>query len=171
MTLSQVRTDIISDTSVNILHSVLNEAKKYPSVNTTCTRNGFQSYNFISFIPNSVLQEIYNKAQKYLDSVVSNCIYYEFYIDYIHLIHYNTNGWQVGHTHSSLEDHSFIIYLNNSDGDTVLYEGKEIVNIIPETGKVVFFNSHYHHESLVCSCEKKIAAGSIRFRHKIWEPR
>ena len=171
MSLSQVHTDVISETSVDNLHKVLNETKNYPSVNTSCTRNGFQSYNIISRVPSSVLHEIYNKTQKYLDFVVKSCVYYEFYIDHMHLIHYNSGGWQEGHTHSSLEDYSFILYLNNSDGNTVIYEGKDIVHITPERGKIIFFNSHFYHESSMCVNEKKIAVGSIRFRHKIWKPR
>ena len=171
MNISQVHTDTISGTSVDILHGVLNEIKNYPSVSTSCTRDGFQSHNIISRVPSSVLHEIFNKTQRYLNLVVKNCIYYEFYIDHIHLIHYNSGGWQVGHTHSSHEDHSFILYLNNSDGDTKIYEGMDIVSITPERGKIVFLNSHYYHEGSVCVNEKKIAVGSIRFRHKIWEPR
>ena len=171
MTFSLIQTYAVSESSVKILHDVLTDIKNYPPVCNTFTRNGFQSYNVISRIPNVVLQELCDKSQEYLNLVVKNCTYYESYIDYLHLIHYNTGGWQEGHTHNSLEDYSFILYLNNSDGDTVIYEGKNTVRITPEYGKIVFFSSNYFHESSVCFNEKKVAVGSLRFRQKIWKSR
>ena len=171
MTFSLIQTYAVSESSVKILHDVLTDIKNYPPVCNTFTRNGFQSYNVISRIPNVVLQELCDKSQEYLNLVVKNCTYYESYIDYLHLIHYNTGGWQEGHTHNSLEDYSFILYLNNSDGDTVIYEGKNTVRITPECGKIVFFSSNYFHESSVCFNEKKVAVGSLRFRQKIWKSR
>ena len=171
MSLSQIQTDTISISSVNNFLDNLDKAKNYSPASNTCTRNGFQTHNIISSIHISALEEIYNKVQAYLKTVIKNCIYYEFYIDYMHLIHYNNGGWQVGHTHSEYEDYSFILYLNDSDGDTVIYEGKDIIRITPERGKIVFFDSNYYHESSICSKEKKVAVGSIKFRHKIWEPK
>jgi hypothetical protein len=163
--------DILSETSTNILQEILEKSKKTLSASNTSTINGFQSKNVISFIPKNVLNELYEKTENFLTKFLKNCSYYEFYIDYIHLIHYNTGGYQTGHTHKDYEDFAFIIYLNNSDGDTKIYVGPEIINIKPLHSKMVFFNSQYYHEGLSCTNEKKVAVGSIRLRQKIWIPR
>jgi hypothetical protein len=171
MNLSQIYTDVIAETTVNSFHSVLDQIKNLSPAINNCTHNGFNSHNVISVIPKETIQDIAEKTKKYLNSVVENCIHYEYYIDHIHLIHYSAGGWQEGHTHKSSEDYSFILYLNDSDGDTLIYEGKNIIPITPKRGKIVFFSSHLLHEGTVCVDEKKIAVGSIRLRHKIWKPR
>ena len=75
-------------------------------------------------------------------------------------IKYNEGGHQKEHFHQT-DDYSFILYLNNSDGDTVL---KDPVHkkFSPEKGKIVVFNGKILHYGEPSFKGKKILVGAIK---------
>jgi hypothetical protein len=144
----------------------------FDSVSDTCTKNGYQTINVIKNTNQNYLDEIVYYCETYLNEYYGeNLSFFEFYIDHLHIIKYNPGGYQIGHTHSCIEDHSFILYLNDSDGITRFYVDKNFIDIVPQKNKIVFFDSSVYHEGLVCSSEKIVLVGSIRFRHKVWKNR
>tara|TARA_Y100001951_G_C11092813_1_gene157677 strand:- start:92 stop:541 length:450 start_codon:yes stop_codon:yes gene_type:complete len=124
-----------------------NNYKEYTS--STCpTRNGYQSENLIKLFNKNLLKKILPLDDFYKE------------IFHIHYIEYFLNGYQEEHHHKRTEKYSFILYLNNSDGDTVF---KEPINkrITPELGKLIFFNSEVLHRGERSSTNKKILVGAV----------
>ena len=81
-------------------------------------------------------------------------------IYHIHYIKYNEGGYQKEHNHAHNEKYSFILYLNNSSGDTVF---KEPINkrITPELGKLIFFKANVFHRGEITNSTKKILVGGV----------
>jgi|TARA_R100001530_G_scaffold136289_1_gene116239 hypothetical protein len=118
----------------------------------SCTKNGYQSKNIISLFKKTLLK----KAIQYKD-------FYK-HVFHIHYIEYGEGGYQELHSHQTTEDFSFIIYLNNSDGNTKFYEvlkGQPPVIVKPEEGRVVIFSSHFGHEATVSNKNKKVLVGAM----------
>jgi hypothetical protein len=78
---------------------------------------------------------------------------------HIHLIEYFTNGHQSGHNHETTEDYSFILYLNDSDGNTVF---EELGEIKPKKGRLIFFKSDLWHYGRPSTMNKKVAVGALK---------
>ena len=137
-----------------------------------CTRNGVQTANIIPQIDLNSINEIYKHAHAYISNLYQNRLYYYFIaLDYAHMIHYREHGHQLIHTHSQIEDHSYIIYLNDSDACTRIYCRDSFLDVESRRGKIVLFDAGLYHKSTECSAERKILVGSVRFVHKVWAPR
>lgn len=119
----------------------------------TCTKNGYQSRNIFSFFKKSLLK----KAINYKD--------FHKHVFHIHYIEYGKGGYQELHSHETTEEFSFIIYLNNADGNTFFHgvlKGRPAAVVAkPEEGKIVIFSSHYGHEAKVSNKNKKVLVGAI----------
>jgi len=116
--------------------------------NETCTENGFQTNNIVNLFSKNILEKI----------VPINELYKKIF--HIHYIKYNKGGHQTEHFHQP-DSYSFILYLNNSDGDTVL---KNPVNkkFSPKKGRVIVFNGKILHYGKMSFKEKKILVGAIK---------
>ena len=116
----------------------------------TCTVNGFQTENILKFdSARALINEILKDVIK--DKKVE-CFH-------VHLIEYFKGGYQNAHNHARTEDYSFILYLNDSDGNTVF---KDELSIKPEKGKLVYFKSDLIHWGEESNLNKKIAVGALK---------
>jgi len=139
----------ISDEIVNNLLATLEVFKeKNISVSDTCTKKGFQTSNILDY---EVPKELSKLIMKEIDKDLN--------LFHIHLIEYHNQGEQLPHDHKETEDYSFILYLNDSDGNTVF---KNIGEISPKKGKLVFFKSDIWHFGRPSSQQKKIAVGALK---------
>ena len=142
----------ISDGIVNNYLEFLDIFKeaKYEATDVT-TRNGFQTKNILTYqsakdLTKELLSEIGNITNG-LD-----CFH-------IHLIEYFKQGHQEAHNHKRTEDFSFILYLNDADGNTVF---ENIGEIGPKKGKLIYFKSDLMHWSKQSIRNKKIAVGALK---------
>jgi hypothetical protein len=139
----------ISNQVVNDLLITLELFKKNKiSVSGTCTKNGFQTDNILKYqAPKELSQLIMKEIGKDLD------------LFHMHLIEYYNQGEQLPHDHKDTEDYSFVLYLNDSDGNTVF---DNIGEISPKKGKLVFFKSDLTHFGKPSFQGKKIAVGALK---------
>ena len=140
----------ISDDLVEDLLSTL-EILKDQGLDTskgTCTINGFQTENILKY---KTTQEVAHKIILQLKKDLN--------LFHIHLIEYHQAGAQTAHDHKQTEDYSFILYLNDSDGNTVIENYGEIA---PEKGKLIFFDSDITHYGKPSMKGKKIAVGALK---------
>ena len=123
-----------------------NKLKKYPF--ETCTKNGYQTNNIVNLFSHGLLKKI----------VPINELHKKIF--HIHYIQYSKGGYQTEHLHKP-DDYSFILYLSNSDGDTVL---KNPVNkkFTPKKGKVIVFSGQIFHYAEPSYKGKKILVGAIK---------
>jgi hypothetical protein len=122
---------------------------KEEHISPTCfTKKGFQTINIIDKFSNDILKKIVLKDELYKK------------IFHIHYIKYQEGGHQEEHLHQP-DEYSFILYLNNADGDTVL---KEPINkkITPEKGKVIVFDGKILHYALPSYKQKQVLVGAIK---------
>jgi hypothetical protein len=137
-----------------------------------CTKNGNQSLNLVNLIDSSILQEISQNVNEYIKNYYGeNLIFYQYFIDYIHFISYEVDGYQEGHTHHANEDHSFIIYLNDSNAETKIYNKNSFTSIKSEKGKMVIFDASLYHEANKCEGVRNVVVGAVKFAHKVWRDR
>ena len=140
----------VSDSLVNKLLETLEIFKEnnLKSHDTTLTKKGFQTHNIFELKTTIELKdEIMKVIKKDLD------------LFHVHLIEYEHQGEQEPHDHKNSEDYSFILYLNDSDGNTVFEDWGEIK---PEKGKLVFFDSDIIHFGKPSIKGKKIAVGALK---------
>jgi hypothetical protein len=140
----------ISDKLVNMF---VEKLQIFKNANLSCkdqtfTENGFQTDNILNYEHSREL------ADKLLREINKNLDLF-----HIHLIEYFTNGHQSGHNHKTTEDYSFILYLNDSDGNTVF---KELSEIKPQKGKLIFFESDLWHYGRPSTMNKKVAVGALK---------
>ena len=114
----------------------------------TCTKNGFQTPNIL----------LYERPKK-LSELLMREIGKNLNLFHMHMIDYDKNGEQLPHDHKKSEDYSFILYLNDSDGNTVF---ENIGEIKPKKGKLVFFESHLLHYARPSVRNKKVAVGALK---------
>ena len=118
------------------------------SVANTCTKNGFQTDNILKYeTPREIAQLIMKEIGKDLN------------LFHMHLIEYYNQGEQLPHNHKNTEDYSFVLYLNDSDGNTVF---DNIGEISPKKGKLIFFKSNLMHSGKPSFQGKKIAVGALK---------
>ena len=141
----------VINNSKNVIDKIMfilqkNNLKKCEA--TTCTVNGYQTENIIKLFNNDILKKILP-----IDNLHKK-------IFHIHYIKYNSNGYQAEHCHETTEKYSFILYLNDSDGDTVF---KEPINkkITPKLGKLIFFDSSILHRGEISNKGKEILVGAV----------
>jgi hypothetical protein len=141
----------VLNTTVDKLLKLLDQ-DLYPkdwSFKESCTNNGKQTENIISLIPKEILNEIlfFNNFKEKLF--------------HIHYIEYAQGGNQELHSHINTEKYSFILYLNDSDGDTVFLVDNKKLNITPKKGTLVLFSSDIPHYALKSIKNKKVLVGAI----------
>jgi hypothetical protein len=133
---------------LNIISNL--DKEKYQLKEETCTKNGFQSINIISIFNKEILKNIIN--------------YKDFYknVFHVHYIEYYKSGYQTIHNHEKTEKFSFIIYLNNSDGDTIFYNvNNKTIKVKPKERQLLIFDSSINHQALPSYKKKKILVGAI----------
>lgn len=141
----------VKEDTVDFFLNVLDIAKYFNiKDDNNCTKNGFQSLNMRRFFPDIFIENFLPSDIKAKQ------------LKHIHLIEYFKNGYQIEHDHIETgETYSFIIYLNDSDGDTVLYLDKTKKNVKPKKNKMIIFESSIRHEALISNKNKKVAVGAI----------
>ncbi len=135
----------------DLVKKIYRSVEKYTGLNVsneTLTRKGFQTKNLIKLFDINLLKEIFPDKDIHKD------------IFHIHYIKYSKGGYQIEHDHNTSEKKSFIIYLNDADGPTVL---KEPINkkVSPKKGKVIIFDSKITHYAEKSYKEKEVLVGSI----------
>jgi len=119
------------------------------ALNKTATVNGFQTDNVVSFFTEEIKLKIINNYN--LLKIIKH----------IHFIEYFNGGFQKEHNHEKTENDSFILYLNDSDGDTVFKLDNKEIKINPEKGKIVFFDAKIFHYAMPSFLNKKIMVGAL----------
>ena len=117
-------------------------------VENTYTVNGFQSVNILAL---ASTKELSSRLLKYIDKKLQ--------LFHIHLIDYDEDGQQDTHDHKETEDYSFILYLNDSDGNTVF---EDVCEVSPKKGKLVLFKSDVRHYGKPTNTNKKVAVGALK---------
>jgi len=126
------------------------DKEKYKLHSTTCTRKGFQTINIVNLFDKSLLK----KVLRYKN--------FHEHVFHIHFIEYEKGGYQTIHNHFATEKYSFILYLNDSDGDTVFYDlDNKTIRIKPKERKLLIFDAEIGHEALESFKNKKILVGAI----------
>jgi len=163
----------LSETTIDKLKSFFNKCTNNKSLilnEMTSTQGGLQTKNVLNLIDKSCLIEISENIEKYINQYYANNLeFYQFFIDHVHLIAYTKNGYQIGHTHHSFEDLSFIVYLNNSNAVTRIYSNENYKEIKSVQGKMVIFDASLYHEASVTNNKRNVLVGSVKFLHKIWK--
>ena len=139
-----ISNDVIKEINLLITSNPFEETKK-PS----CTHRGFQTSNIIKLFNESLLKKMVPIKNYYKE------------VFHIHYIYYLSGGYQEEHNHEKTEKYSFILYLNDSDGNTFF---KEPINkkISPKEGKLIFFNSNIPHGGEKSFKGKKILVGAVK---------
>ena len=122
--------------------------EKNLKVENTYTVNGFQSVNILAL---ASTKELSSRLLKYIDKKLQ--------LFHIHLIDYDEDGQQDSHDHKETEDYSFILYLNDSDGNTVF---EDVCEVSPKKGKLVLFKSDVRHYGKPTNTNKKVAVGALK---------
>ena len=114
----------------------------------TCTVGGYQTNNIVDLFSEDLLKEMIPEEDFYKK------------IFHLHYINYNLNGYQRRHKHDLTEKYSFILYLNNANGDTIF---EEPINkrISPEIGKLILFSSNIWHMSKISNNRKRVLVGAV----------
>ena len=142
------RVSYIDKTVIDEIIYIL-ENNNIVSVNEeTCTVKGFQTNNIINLFKTDLLEKILPEEDFYKK------------IFHLHYINYNLNGYQKEHNHIKTEKYSFILYLNNADGNTIFEEPIK-KSISPELGKLIFFSSDIWHRSEISTNGKKVLVGAV----------
>ena len=116
----------------------------------TCTINGFQTPNIFRY---SFTKELKEQLSKLFNKDLN--------LFHVHLIEYVDNGEQLVHNHERTEDYSFVLYLNDADGNTVF---ENIGEVKPERGKLIFFKSDLMHYGKPSIKGKKVAVGALKVK-------
>lgn len=138
----------INKSVIEKIYLILNKLKYKDNSKGTYTINGFQTPNIFKHFNQKLLKEIlpiegFHKK-----------------IFHLHYIKYKENGFQHTHNHEKTEKYSFILYLNDSDGDTLF--GKPINRrIMPEARKLIFFDSSILHRAEMSYKGKEILVGGV----------
>jgi len=115
------------------------------------TQNGYQTGNVL-------YPTLHSKLIKELELHKD----YDFY--HMHLVEYFSGGYQDPHNHIEHEDRSFILYLNDSDGDTLFYKDGKTISEKPEKGKLILFDADIEHEGLQSTLSKRVAVGGLKWK-------
>ena len=158
--------DKIKTETVDYLNTLLDfSMKNLPSQHEEkphiCTKKGYQTYDITTYLNDSYKKDL---TKRYFD--IKDLFY-------MHCIHYYPNGYQHLHDHAHSEKYSFVAYLNDADGDTVVYlkspleyKNTKEYRFTPKKGKIVYFPGHLPHEGLLTTGNKRVAVGSLQRRYR-----
>ena len=138
----------IGEKVVDDIVSVIYKSNINITKNVNCTINGYQTDNICNIFSNEFKKQI---------------LPYENFSDLIfhmHYIEYDDGGYQAKHDHRDTEKFSFILYLNDADGNTV-FEEPINQNVKPEKGKLILFDSSILHYGTESFTRKKVLVGAI----------
>ena len=151
---SRIFTDKIHLETVDYLNTLLNfSMKNLPNHKVkegTYTKKGYQTSNIIKYLNDSYKKDL---TKRYFD--IKDLFY-------LHCIHYYPNGYQELHDHKDSEKYSFVAYLNDADGDTVIHLKNKKYRITPKKGKIIYFPGHLLHEGLLSTGNKRVAVGALQ---------
>ena len=137
----------IDNDTVDKINSTLNSLVIEEETGDRATRGGFQSVNIRHGFDYRILTRFLPFDFAYRT-------------DWIHYIEYDVGGFQKRHKHEKHEKFSWVLYLNDSDGDTLFYtEGS--IRVSPRKGKLVVFSSDIEHEAMTTMMGKKVLVGGI----------
>lgn len=139
---------IIPEETIKDILSLINKYNFKDISNESCTKNGYQTPNIVNIFNEDILKKILPFDNFYKK------------IFWMHYIKYHKNGYQVEHNHKKTEKYSFILYLNDSDGDTI-FKGPINKKITPELGKLIFFDSNILHRAEISNKGKQVLVGAI----------
>jgi hypothetical protein len=137
----------LNDEFVNdIIKMIRKYTGKYYRKNTH-TKKGLQTYNIRNLFENDMLKKIIpiNNLHKK--------IYNMWYVKY------HKGGYQTEHWHPT-EEQSFILYLNNADGDT-FFKDPINIKVTPKKGKIILFDSRIKHSANPSFKGKKVLVGGM----------
>ena len=144
----------VDDYIVDQLETLLKNQTKFDTENLTI--NGRQTFNVIDDFELGYVEIPIFQYTEFLKGEA-------FESQHVHLIDYDPNGYQLPHDHSTTEDFSYIVYLNDSDQKTAFYRDGHYMYVTPERGKGIAFDSGLLHWSLPGTIGKKIAVGAAKF--------
>ena len=133
---------------VNQIIEIINAYKGKYVHEETCTEKGIQTSNIINLFNDELIKEIIP-----IKDIQSG-------IFWLHYICYDKGGYQREHNHPN-EKYSFILYLNDADGDTVFKEPMNI-KVNPKKGKIIVFDAKILHYAMPSFKEKKVLVGAIK---------
>ena len=138
----------ISKAAVKEVNSLIAGSSFKDASGKTCTQYGYQTPNIINLFDENLLKKILPIKNYYKE------------IFHIHYIEYLSGGYQDEHHHEKTEKYSFILYLNDSDGETFF---KDPINkkITPKKGKLIFFNSNIFHGGEKSFKGKRVLVGAV----------
>jgi hypothetical protein len=138
----------IDESTVDKTLEIINKNNFQDESFHTATVNGFQTPNIINLFSEKLLRDIIPVDNFYKS------------IFHLHYINYRPGGSQNRHNHLMTEEYSFILYLNDADGDTV-FESPINKNITPKKGRLIVFSSDIMHFGLQTFNNKKVLVGAI----------
>jgi hypothetical protein len=140
---------IIYKSTLNKIKKIFNKHGKFLDDSPgKLTRGGFQTPNIINLFNDEILKEI----------IPFNDFYKKCF--WIHYIKYRKGGFQLRHDHKETENYSFILYLNDSDGNTY-FEDPINLSIAPKEGRLVVFDASIIHSAEKSFSNKEILVGAV----------
>jgi hypothetical protein len=120
----------------------------------TCTENGFQTPNVIDDYSNKI------KIKLLKDHFHNKELFW------LHLIEYFKGGFQKLHDHERTEQNSFILHLNDADGNTSFFDSEDKISLDykPKKGKIYYFSSNILHQGKPSYEGKKVLVGALTRR-------
>ena len=146
---SRIVDESLVEHSLNVLSACIND-NHLVNIEKYTTVGGFQTPSVLEFFSEDMLNQLTYSE--------------EYFVNDIFLIKYLSGGYQKYHQHrknlNRMYDRkiNFCLYLNDSDGDTILYS-RDKIKIIPEKCKIVYFDIRIPHEALVVTNEKNVLVG------------
>jgi len=138
----------VDNKTLNEITKIIKSYKGTDTSSKTFTEKGFQTENIVKLFSKDILKKI----------VTINDLYKKIF--WVHFIKYKKGGYQTEHLHP-LDSYSFILYLNDSDGDTVLKDPVN-KNFSPKKGKIIIFSGNILHYAKPSFKGKKILVGAIK---------
>ena len=131
--------------------------------NSGSTKEGIQTHNMLDWKEKDVLSEL-----NFLKLKLENKCQNELDLFWCDLIEYEKGGWQKSHCHSTNEDISLVIYLNDCvGGETyfILNQQRDVIKEIkPEKGKCVMFLSSIRHGAKIAHTPKRVLVVGLRIK-------
>ena len=150
----------VPDDMVYIIETTFDRYKTNPvnmipdAAKQTATKKGVQTHNLLN-LKDFINDGPFYRTMQRLTLITEREIDVKLQMHHIHLIEYDTGGYQTEHDHSHNEDWSIVLYLNTcNDGDT--YFPSLGINHFPVKNKMVIFSAYAKHGANETNSGKKI---------------